>query len=89
MAQALTEYTHINTNAATTVKTGRGQLTCVTINTKGTGGNTCTLADGSNTIAVIDTTSAIGTLLYDVPFYTNLVATTATGVAADITISAS
>lgn len=92
MAQALTEYTHLNTNSgsAVTVKTGRGQLTLVSINTKGAAGNTLTLVDGSNTIAVIDTTLAIGTLLYDTPFYTNLQATLNGGAtAADVTISAS
>lgn len=66
-------------------------LSSVTINTKGATGNTLTIYDGvdagGTVIAVIDTTSALGTFLYDLLAFTGLFAVLATGTAADITIA--
>ena len=90
MAQALFNPTHLAANGGTTCKTGRGILTAIVINTKGSAGNTCTVYDNTaasgTVIAIIDTTAAIGTLLYDC-FVTNGVhVVLATGGAADITV---
>ena len=90
MAQALGRYTHITTNTTTTCRSGMGMLLFVSINIKGTGGNTATLYDsltGSGTvIAVIDTTSAMGSILYEVLLQNGLTIVTANGVAADLTV---
>lgn len=91
MAQAFANYTHLNANAANTViKAAPGQLTAIVINSKGATGNTISLFDdvsaSSGTIAVIDSTSAVGTLLYDLVFQKGLNITIATGTAADITV---
>jgi hypothetical protein len=94
MAQTPTgaiQYTHVNSNTTTVVKSGPGLLHSITINSKGATGNTATVYDntsGSGTvIAVIDTTSQIQTLLFDIGFTTGLTIVTATGTAADITVS--
>lgn len=90
MAQPVFASTNITTNTTTTIKSGPGVLGGVTINTKGTAANTATLFDsttGSGTkIGTIDTTSAQGTLLYDILFVNGLTITTATGGAADLTV---
>lgn len=82
---------HITTNATTTVKTGQGMLHSITINTKGASANVATVYDntaGSGTVlAVIDTTSGVQTLFYDVVFQTGLTVVTATGTAADLTVA--
>jgi len=66
-------------------------LSSVTINTKGATGNTLTIYDGVDAtgavIAVIDTTSALGTFLFDILALTGLFAVLASGTAADITIA--
>lgn len=84
-------YSHISSNATTTVKSGAGSLRGITINTKGASANTATVYDntaGSGTvIAVIDTTAAVGTLSYDIAFTTGLTVVTATGTAPDMTIA--
>jgi hypothetical protein len=74
------------------LKSGAGVLASVTINTKGATANVLTLYDSlthgtGTTLAVIDTTSAVTTLLYNVAFSTGLSASLATGTAADVTIS--
>ncbi len=90
MAQPYSRYTNIATNTTTTIYSGRGVLVGLTINTKGASSNTATIYDntaGSGTkIAIIDTTSAQGTLAYFVEFNTGLTIVTATGTAADITV---
>ena len=84
-------YNHISTNTTTTVKSGSGILRSVTVNTKGATANTATVYDntaGSGAvIAVIDTTASLGTLRYDVVFSTGLTVVTASGTAADLTVS--
>ena len=84
-------YSHINSNGTVTVKSGAGWLHTITINTKGATGNTATVYDntsGSGTvIAVIDTTAQIQTLLFDALFTTGLTVVTASGTAADLTVS--
>jgi hypothetical protein len=85
------KYTHLAALATTTIKSGEGILHSVAINTKGATANTLTLYDNTaasgTIIAVIDTTSQIQTLLYDLQFTTGLTAVVAAGTAADITIS--
>lgn len=80
-------YARYNTNAANTVCGQACTLHSVSINTKGATANTLTLADGVNTIAVIDTTAGPSFYLYDVACLTNLKATLAAGTAADVTIA--
>lgn len=81
----------ISTNTTTTVKSGAGFLHTLTINTKGASSNVLTVYDntaGSGTkIATIDTTTGVTTLTFDVGFATGLTIVTATGTAADVTVS--
>ena len=83
-------YTRISTNTTTVVKSGAGTLKSININTAGASANVATVYDntaGSGTvIAVIDTT-AKGTHHYDIAFGTGLTIVTATGTAADLTVS--
>lgn len=85
------QFSHIAANGTNTLISRNGVLHSVSINTKGATANTLTLYDnttGSGTIiAVIDTTSTIATLFYDLQFYNGLTAVTAAGTAADITIT--
>lgn len=84
-------YNNIATNATTVVKASSGFLHSITLNKKGAASNTATVYDntaGSGTkIGIIDTTSAIVTLVYDVEFLTGLTIVTATGTAVDMTVS--
>jgi hypothetical protein len=84
-------YTHLNANGTTTIKSGAGLLHTLTINIKGASGNTVTLYDntsGSGTvIAAIDPTANLVTLDFDVAFLTGLTVVIATGTAPDITVS--
>lgn len=84
-------YNNINSNATTVVKAGPGRLHSITINTKGATANIATIFDntaGSGTqIGVIDTTSTIGTVIYDLAFRTGLTIVTSAGTAANITVS--
>lgn len=88
----MASYVHITTNATTIVSGVPAKIKAVVINTKGATANTCTLYDNAsaasgNVIAVIDTTSAIGELPYHGLNTTKgLVAVTASGTAADLTI---
>lgn len=84
-------YTRIAANGTTVIQAAQPVvLAVVTINTRGTAGNTLTLYDGPNAsssvIATIDTTVSIGTLLYEVNTNTGLTAVMATGGAADVTV---
>jgi hypothetical protein len=84
------KYTHIAANGTTALTTKAGFLHAVTINTKGASSNVLTLTDpnapgGSATIAVIDTTSQVTTLRFDISF-SSLTAVLGTGTAADVTI---
>lgn len=82
---------HITTLATTVVKSGKGALHAICINTKGATADTATVYDntaGSGTVlAVIDTTSAVGCLMYDIGFNTGLTIVTAAGTAPDMTVS--
>jgi hypothetical protein len=87
-------YTHLAANGAATIGPAASggakpniKLHAVAVNTKGTTGNTLTLADTSGTIAVIDTTAGPSWWLYDVDTVGQLTATLATGVSADVTIA--
>ncbi len=85
-------WAHENANiGATVVKASPGMLLFVVINTKGATGNTLTVydaADGStsNVVAVIDTTSALGAISYNLSLTNGLTYAMATGSAADVTI---
>jgi hypothetical protein len=80
-------YTRINTNSTTVVKSGAGTLHGITFCTKGATANVWTLYDntaGSGTvIGVIDTTTAVAQLPFDVQFGTGLTIVSATGTCAD------
>jgi thymidine phosphorylase len=84
-------YNNIATNTTTTVKSGSGVLHSIVINKKGASSNLATVYDntaGSGTkIATIDTTTSVVTLLFDCQFSIGLTIVTATGTAADITVS--
>lgn len=83
-------YSHITANTTTTIKTGIGILKKIVVNTKGASSNIATVYDnttGTGTvIAVIDTTSEIGAMEYDLAFTTGLTIVTATGTPADLTV---
>lgn len=85
------KYSNIASNATTTVLSGGGYLHSITINTKGASSNTATVYDNTaasgSKIATIDTTAAVVTLLYDVNVKTGITVVTATGTAADLTVS--
>ena len=85
-------FVHLNANGTTLVLGTSLRMGLVVINTKGATGNTLTLhnattADASKIIAVIDTTTALGTLEYGGLALNALTAVLATGTAADVTIS--
>lgn len=85
------EFANINSNATTVVKSSGGVLRAITINKKGASANTATLYDNTaasgTVIGVIDTTAGVATLQYDLAFRTGLTVVTATGTAADLTVS--
>jgi hypothetical protein len=78
-------------NGSAVVKSGAGVLHSITVNTRGATGNVLTLYDNTaasgTKIATIDTTAAVGAILYDVAFSTGLSIAMANGTAADITVS--
>jgi hypothetical protein len=85
-------YAHISANTTSVLKSGMaGVLGNVSINTKGASSNTLTLYDNTTSsgtiIAVIDTTSVVGTLNFGCRFNKGLVAVMGTGTAADVTIT--
>ncbi|MHB2015308.1 MAG: hypothetical protein ACYCW6_00010 [Candidatus Xenobia bacterium] len=82
---------HLNAlTAGKVLKTARCRLERVVINTKGASANVLTLYDGvdatGTVIAVIDTTAAVGALLYGINTDVGLYAVLATGTPADLTI---
>lgn len=84
-------YSHITTNASTQVYTGIGSLHGISINTKGASANTITVYDDTDcstvpVMGVIDSTSNVQTLIYDIGFNTGLCIKTATGTAPDLTV---
>jgi len=83
-------YTHITTNATTSIKSGSGLLSRVCVNTKGASANTLTIYDNTaasgTVIGVMDTTTGVGCAIFDVAFKTGLTVVTATGTAADVTV---
>jgi|SRR5271166_5230060 len=87
------QYTHLAANASTDgIKATGGTLHSVTINTKGASSNLLTLYDSlthgtGTTIAIIDTTAQVQTLVFDAWFQTGLSCTLATGTAADVTLN--
>jgi hypothetical protein len=85
------KYTNLKALGTTTIKAGEGVLHSISINTKGATGNTATVYDNTagngTTIATVDTTAQIQTLLYDLQFTTGLTIVLATGTSADITVS--
>lgn len=84
-------FSHITTNATTIAKSGAGVLHKVCVNTKGATANVATVYDntaGSGTvIAVLDTTSSVGCISFDVAFATGLTIVTAAGTAGDLTVT--
>lgn len=84
-------YSHQAANGTVTVKSASGVLHAISINTKGATANTATVYDntaGSGTIiAIIDTTTAVQTLFFDVVFNTGLTVVLASGTSADLTVS--
>ena len=84
------KYYHINANGTTQVSLTIGTLHAIIINTAGGAANTCTVVDSATAnipaIAVIDTTTGVMTLHYDLAFQTGLRIILATGTAADITV---
>lgn len=90
MAQPVFQTTRINSNTTTVVKSGKGVLVGITINTAGAASNTATVYDntaGSGTvIAVIDTTAGTGTLFYNRECGTGITVVTATGTGADLSV---
>jgi hypothetical protein len=82
--------THHNTNATLTFgATGtHAVLRGISINTKGATANVCTVAGvKEGTVAVIDTTTAVGYIdFFNARFKDGFTVTMATGTAADLTI---
>jgi hypothetical protein len=80
-------YTRVNTNSTTVIKSGAGTLHGITFCTKGATANVWTLYDntaGSGTvIGVIDTTTAVAQLPFNIQFGTGLTIVSATGTCAD------
>jgi hypothetical protein len=80
-------YTRVNANGTTVVKSGAGTLHGITFCTKGATANVWTLYDntaGSGTvIGVIDTTTAVAQLPFNIQFGTGLTIVSATGTCAD------
>lgn len=83
-------YKNITTNTTTTVKGGSGILHAIVINTKGATANTATIFDNTTNsgtkIGTMDTTTGVGTILYDARFGTGLTIVTASGTAPDMTV---
>jgi hypothetical protein len=80
---------HIASNGTTTLKSGRGMLQCVTINSKGGGGNTATIYDsttGSGAVLAVVDTSQVQTLTYCIQFNNGLTIVTAGGTPPDLTV---
>lgn len=83
-------FSHISTNSTTLVKTGPGVLSAISINTAGASSNKATIYDGvsaaGTVIGIIDTT-VVRSIPFTAAFTTGLTIVTATGTAADITVT--
>jgi hypothetical protein len=88
-------YSHIAANGTVQVTAATTRLKSVVINSKGGSSNTLTLYEGNAAavaastapvIAVIDTTSAVGTLEFNT-WVQAVTAVLATGTAADVTVT--
>jgi len=83
-------YSHLASNATTTVKSGAGFLHTITINTLGTA-DTATLYDNTTNsgtiIAVINTAVSQGTLTFDCAFSTGLTLVLSGTTAPDLTVN--
>lgn len=84
-------YTHIAANGTTTIPVPGNLLSKVCVNTVGASSNTATIYDNTaasgSVVAIIDTTAGTGCIDYDVFLTIGLTVVTATGTAADITVS--
>jgi hypothetical protein len=93
MAVSIPAYngTCLEANATTVIRTGRGVLHGITINTKGASSNVITVYDGLSAggtlLATIDSTVDPTIFLYDITFTTGLTIVIATGTAAKVTVS--
>jgi hypothetical protein len=93
VAAATGGYTYTNSTGTgtTIIKSGAGTLHSICINTKGATANTLTVFDNTaasgTKIGTIDTTAAVGCLIYDVAFATGLTLSSASGTGADVTTS--
>lgn len=83
-------YAHITSNTTTVCKRGGGTIHRITINAKGGNNNTATIYDNTaasgTVIGVLDTTTSLQAIEYDLDFQTGLTIVTATGSAPDITV---
>lgn len=88
---AVFHWVNINSNTTTQVKSGKGVLKSITINKSGASANTISVYDATSgttsPIAVINGTASTQTLSYNLQFNNGLRIITATGTAADITVS--
>lgn len=84
-------WANITTNATTVVKGSPAILHSITINKSGGSSNTITIynhpSSATNAVATIDGTAAPQTFTYDIDLSLGLTIVTATGTAADITVS--
>lgn len=84
-------FSNITTNTTTVVKSGEGFLHSICVNTKGATANTAAIYDNTaasgTKIGTLDTTAAVGCMVYDIRFGTGLTVVTATGTAPDLTVS--
>jgi len=83
--------THMNSNTTTVIVGAGCELMSVVINSKGATANTLTLYDNATAasgtvIAVIDTTSNVGDIQYEILAKNGITAIMAAGTAADVTI---
>jgi hypothetical protein len=82
-------YAHFSgAGGPTTIKNGQGFLRTLTVNDPVASG-TITLADGTNTLAVVTLPATAGnpfSLIYDLMFFTSLIITT-TGTGLDVTVA--
>lgn len=82
---------HISTNTTTTALSGAGVLHAICINDQGAASNIATVYNntaGSGTVlAVIDTVTATGCLVYDIATSTGITVVTGTGTAGDLTVA--
>lgn len=93
----MSAYTHMASNTTVQVTDAPCTLRSVCVNTKGASSNILTLSEGilsagavpatATTIAIIDTTANVGSIIFDVIVSNGIIAVLGTGTAADITIT--